>query len=114
MSAFRYLVMRASGVAIVVGLSMAVGLIIGLILWLSDGAHGAAAGKDLVAVPLWLGAVAVITHTPIGRAISRGLDNVVVLVIVTVLVTLPFWLVVFPVRSVAQWLGWVVRVDGDR
>ena len=32
MSAFRYLVMRASGVAIVVGLSMAVGLIIGLIL----------------------------------------------------------------------------------
>lgn len=113
MKVLRYVALRVGGIAIVVAMCMVTGLVIGGIRWLSAGAVGAEAGPNLVGVPFYLGIVAFIMTTPIGRAIARDVDNTVAVLILFVLLAIPYWLVVYPMMRLGGWFGWLQLADRD-
>jgi hypothetical protein len=111
MKTFQYVVMRAQGIVIIVGLCMALGGLLGLIAWAANGAVGSNIAGYLLGVPIYMGTLALITNTPIAKSIARDVESMVAIIILLLLVTIPFWTLVFPVQMFAFKLGWIQRAD---
>lgn len=106
----EYLVFRIQGALIIAGVAAVGVFAIALVAWLGGGARAADAGTYLAAAPLYVGALAVVTNSPIAR-LFRHVENWFLLIVVTVFVTIPYWIVVFPAQLLALKAGWVMRVD---
>lgn len=110
MKTFDYVAMRAQGIAIVVGLCVALGLVLGLLWWISEGAVGHRFPVYTLGSALYVGVLALVTNTPIARWIARDLENFVAIIVLLILVTVPFWVLVFPMQALALRLGWIHRI----
>lgn len=108
---FRYHILRAWGIAIVVAMCMGVGLVIGGVHWIAGGAHGGDAGANLLVLPLCLGIVALLTNTPIACVAMREVEHWVAMLLLFALIAIPFWVVVYPVQVIGLRLGWIERGD---
>ncbi|MBI5071045.1 MAG: hypothetical protein HZB56_22740 [Deltaproteobacteria bacterium] len=108
MKSFQYYKLRAGGLGIVVALAGAWGALLGVMMALSN--------KDWAAVPamaLWGAAVAFIYGIPLGRWISREVESLPATIFLFILLVIPFFVLVWPVRMLALRLGWIETLSED-